>query len=213
MKKKLLVLSLSALLLTGCSLFSFSEDKKPEGFDDEGNKPETRTIEYYDGDTFDKAGHIAHVVTFKANEENNQPVLANSEEVLAVMNDADSFVTEVTNISNVAQFHGLKVGHLNDLIDGTVSFTLAADISAVEIKARPRSSVVSSLEAMVEVIDQKVAINVNKSKYIKVKCDYDKISDIVDSTLTYKIEGDVKNIIDITAVHERAEIMQITFYE
>ena len=69
------------------------------------------------------------------------------------------------------------------------------------------------MEATVPVIDSQVALNVNDSKYIKVNCDFEQIEDITDSKLTYLINSEIKNEITVTAVHERAEIMQIVFYE
>lgn len=213
MKKKLFVLALSAFLLSGCQMIKFIPDEKEEGFEDDSQKPETRVIEYFDGDQLETLGHTSHIVTFKANEENAQPVLTDEAAVKNVMEDADSFVTGVTNISNVSQFHGLKIGHLNNLIDGSITFTLSANLTGVEIYARPRSSVVASGEAITPVIDNKVALNVNGSKYIKVKCDYTTVEDIKDTKLSYKISGDILNEITINAVHERAEITKIVFYE
>ena len=212
MKKKLLLLSLSAFLLTGCHI-SFLREEKEEGFEDDDHGGTTRVIEYYEGDTLELEGHIVHAVNFLANEENSQPVLSDNESVLAVLEDSTSFISEVTNISNISQFHGLKIGNLSDSVDGTITFKVNADVYAVEIYARPRSNLVASMEATVPVIDSQVALNVNDSKYIKVNCDFEQIEDITDSKLTYLINSEIKNEITVTAVHERAEIMQIVFYE
>lgn len=217
MKKKLLLCLLPAFLLTGCNI-SFLREEKKEGYED--GYIGVKKVEYFtDAEVATMAAAVeelkditvSHVLTFEANTSNGQPELKTKDDVLAITNDEDEVITNVSKINNVNQFHGLKVGHASEYSDGSIQFEFNVAIKAISIVARPRANVVSSGPAMTTIIDKNIAMNVNNSKYIKINSDFEKMDDIVDTKLLFTFDS--TSTINLNVVYQRAEIMQITLYE
>lgn len=208
--KKIFLLALASICLTGCKI-SFSPDKHDEGFSD-GDDRNPRVIEYFNGDQIVTEGHTKHVISFHDDGEGSQKDLTDFDGIKAAMNDADTFVSNVENIKSVGQFHYLKVGNASENIDGGLKFTFASTISAVEIIAQPRWSIVFSGLAETTTIDTNVAINVNGSKYVKINSDFTDSDSITPTTAKFNIAEGV-NSLDINVVFQRIEILQINLYE
>ena len=208
--KKIFLLALASICLTGCKI-TFSPDPHDEGFSD-GDGREARVIEYFAGDQIVTEGHTKHEITFHDDNEGSQKDLTTFDDVKTAMTDADTFVTNVENIKSVGQFHYLKVGNASENIDGGLKFTFASNISAVEIIAQPRWSVVFSGLAETTTIDANVAINANGSKYVKINSNFTDSDSIEPTTAKFNIASGV-NTLDINVVFQRIEILQINLYE
>lgn len=213
MNKKLFLL-LPTLLLTSCGMIKFSKDPHEEGFEG-GPINNTKVVEYYDGDTLDLQGRTSHLISFLPNLENSQPELKTSDAIKNVMVDNDNVVSGFDNIKNVNQFHGLKIGHLTESIDGELKINLNINAVAAKLMVRPRANVVTSGGLEEITIDTNVAISVNDSKYIKVKNDFTTMEAIEDTICNYSLLKDDAGVneLDLSVVYQRVEIMSITLYE
>ena len=208
--KKLFLLAASAITLTGCTLVFSPDGNLDEGFSD-GDDRQPRVVEYFEGDTIVTEGHTKHTLTFHDDGEGNQKNVTTFDEIKSVMNDADSVVTNVENFANVGQFHALKVGHVTESIDGGLKFTFSSTISAVEIVAQPRYTVVYSGLATTTTIDTNVAVNVNGSKYVRINSNFNDADSITPTTAKFNVSN--VNTLDINVVFQRIEILQINVYE
>lgn len=212
--KKIIFASLPILLLTSCSIFSFSKEKHDEGFSG-GGSGNVKVVEYFEGDTVDTSSMTEHVITFAGNQENNQPELKTDEAIKAIMTDADSVVSGFENIKNISQFHALKVGHLTESIDGELKINLNINVKAAKLMVRPRAKVVSNGGIEELTIDSNNAVSVNGSKYIRINNNFTTMESITDTTCMYSLIKDEAGVtsLDLSVVYQRVEITSIYLYE
>ena len=217
MNKKPLLALLSVFAFSACEMFSTSDQTLPEGFSG-GDAPKDRVIEFFEGDkTFINGlgSHVSHEITFVEHQGNDQPTLKTEEEVKAVIIDSDNVITSITDISNVNQLHGLKIGNYADAVDGGITFKFNKTIIGCQILAKVRASTVISGGVINHTIDSRVAINANGSKYIAINCDYlpENYEDIKETVCCYSFENNPTNELKLNVVYQRLEITKITIYE
>lgn len=219
MKKSLILALLPVFMLAGCDkMISFSDEKLDEGFSDGEEHNKTRTIELFDGDKnyiSSLSEHTKHEITFIGHSGNEQPVLKTEEEVRNITIDNDNVIESITDISNVNQLHGLKVGNFSDAIDGGITFKFNKTIVGCQILARVRSSTIISGGVINHTIDKKVAINANNSKYISIDCNYlpENYQEIKDTECCFSFANSPTQELSLNVVYQRLEITKITIYE
>ena len=224
MKNKFLFL-LPCVLLTSCGLISFSNLPYDEGFNDgkhHGGNP--AVFESEENRITDQQfaalteGLTSHTFSFNENTQNSQPELKTEQEVRSIMVDEDSVVSEISNIKNVNQFHGLKIGNLNPAVNGTIKFGLSVYCSYVAVMIKPRSTIVYSEELEEHVIDKDLGLSVNGSKYLRINTDFSTIDSIKETPCYFRFKnesGDDTSVtsLDLSVVYQRAEITSIIIYE
>lgn len=217
MSKKIRLLSLVplAFLLAGCT-FEWSPDEHDEGTG--GEIPDEEVIEYYDGygDVFDTEGYTAHSLTISstAEEQGADFTAENQNEILTLFNDPDSLLATVVTADYVAVgVGGLKVGHLNNSVNGLLDIGLASSITPafVEIYAKPRSASVFTETGSRDSIDSPVAISLNDSHYVRLDTDFDAIASITETKCSYELE-EATNHLQIEVYGQRAILTRIVIY-
>lgn len=223
MKKKLfLLLTVPTIILLSSCTFSLTDDPEdiPVYIPSTSSSSSLQNIEYFDGNDFEDDIYN-HKVTIDCT--NVSPTVgsyfSSPEDVLAAMNQdgGSAVINSIGEMQYVGRGDGgLLIGHSLEKTNGLLSFDLlgGALIKAIKISARPRAHEYyeDHLGGTMKLNIDEVALSINESKYIKLKNDYTKMSQIEDTVCSVIISDIGVSQVSISAYNMQTIIHSIDIF-
>ena len=219
MKKGLLLIACTSLLLSGCGEVTFGynrDDTHSAGLDHEtsydagASKP---VYQYYEGDSLNNEGLNKANLTFIGITDSRTDIRD-----LTMINSYVSIDQEIFVGAEEAYYFSTKsegfafLGADSSYVDGKLVLAFNTNIKNVEIVARSYSYLKTAFNENSVLIDHEVALSVNDSKYIKLKDDLDEDHQMaVTTNCSYSLSAPSDHIV-IKAARRRAIIEKIILY-
>lgn len=212
MNKKLLSLvSISAIMLAGCSL------KFEPGFDNnfssgmENGSNGAVIYNYIEGHDLGDLSSMTKC-TIQMKHENSTADFSDVETLKKYIEDNDSIISNIDNFALLAKnIAGLRIGSKNENNLGELKISFTRSFSKIKIYATPYKGITESLEGSKITVDETAALKVNKLGYIKLNSTLDSDNNLTTTECNFNLGDDLSSV-TIYSGPQRAIIDKIELF-
>ena len=217
--RRLFIVALASLLLTGCDFIELTKDSHKPGLDG-SVESKTKTITYFEGDAIGKSSLTAHEITFDIADEE---VVISKDEPNALKEyivDNENIIQSVDRAEEISTFYnfeesekldsGIKVGYASDSVNGNLNLSFNCKIKACEVYGYLRYGLRGLEQGNEIVIDENAAISANGSRFIKLPYSPE-LDQLEQKVCSYNFANE-DNLLQLCVYGKRAVITKIIVY-